>query len=67
MVQKILDLMGANLEPHILNEASNEIRHQYLSAEKACRVLNWQPLFTLDRGLEKTIAWYKDFLKMESN
>lgn len=66
IVQKILDLMGASLEPQILNEASNEIRHQYLSAEKACKVLNWQPLFTLELGLEKTVTWYKDFLKMES-
>jgi CDP-glucose 4,6-dehydratase len=67
IVQKILNLMGVNLEPHILNEASNEIRHQYLSAEKACKVLNWHPLFTLDLGLEKTIIWYKDFLMRESN
>jgi CDP-glucose 4,6-dehydratase len=67
IVQKILDLMGARLEPVIQNEATNEIRHQYLSAEKACRVLNWQPLFTLDGGLERTIAWYKDFLRMEPN
>jgi CDP-glucose 4,6-dehydratase len=63
IVQRILDLMGSSLEPQILNEASNEIRHQYLSAEKACTVLNWQPLFTLDLGLEKTIEWYQDFLK----
>ena len=67
IVRKILDLMGAGLEPHILNEASNEIRHQYLSAEKACKVLNWHPLFTLDVGLEKTITWYKDFLRREPN
>jgi CDP-glucose 4,6-dehydratase len=67
IVQKILELMDARLEPRILNEATNEIRHQYLSAEKACKVLNWRPLFTLDLGLEKTIAWYRDFLNMESN
>lgn len=67
IVQKILDLMGADLEPKILNEASNEIRHQYLSAEKACNILNWHPLFTLDLGLKKTVDWYKNFLKMESN
>jgi len=66
IVQKILNLMGVSLDPQILNEASNEIRHQYLSAEKACKVLNWQPLFTLDLGLEKTITWYKDFLMRES-
>lgn len=65
IVQRILNLMGAGLEPVILNEASNEIRHQYLSAEKARRVLDWHPLFTLDSGLEKTIAWYEDFLKVE--
>jgi CDP-glucose 4,6-dehydratase len=67
IVQKILALMGSNLEPRILNEATNEIRHQYLSAQKACDVLNWQPLFTLDLGLEKTITWYKDFLHREPN
>ena len=33
------------------NEASNEIRHQYLSAERAREMLGWSPLFTLDDGL----------------
>lgn len=35
LVQKILTLMDSDLKPEILNEASNEIRYQYLSAEKA--------------------------------
>jgi len=25
--------------------------------------LNWKPMFTLDEGLEKTIAWYREALK----
>ncbi len=54
--------MGSDLEPDIRNEASNEIRHQYLSAAKARRVLGWQPLFTLDEGLGRTVEWYRDFL-----
>jgi len=62
LVAKILAMMGSRLEPEILNQASNEIRHQYLSAEKARRVLGWKPLFTLDSGLERTIAWYREFL-----
>lgn len=62
IVHKIMEKMGSELCPDIRNEASNEIRHQYLSAEKARAVLNWRPLFSLDEGLARTIEWYKDFL-----
>ena len=62
LVERILTLMDSNLEPDVRNEATHEIRHQYLSAAKARRVLNWSPLFTLDEGLERTIDWYKAFL-----
>lgn len=61
LVEKILRRMGASLTPEIRNEAGNEIRHQCLSAEKARRVLGWRPLFTLDEGLDRTIAWYREF------
>jgi CDP-glucose 4,6-dehydratase len=65
LVQRILALMGSDLQPEIRNEATNEIRHQYLSAEKARRVFGWKPLFTLDNGLEATIAWYRRFFAHE--
>jgi CDP-glucose 4,6-dehydratase len=62
MVELLLDKMESTLSPQILNEASNEIRRQFLSAEHARRTLNWRPKFTLDAGLDRTIAWYRDFL-----
>ena len=62
IVQKILELMKSPLKSDIRNEASNEIRHQYLSAEKARRELHWNPLFTLESGLLRTIQWYREFL-----
>jgi CDP-glucose 4,6-dehydratase len=61
LVKRILSLMDADLLPDIYNEASNEIRHQYLSAEKAHRTLGWSPLFDLDKGLQLTIDWYRSF------
>ena len=64
LTHKILELMGSSLTPDIRNEASNEIKHQYLSAAKARRMLDWEPLFTLDGGLEKTTRWYTDFLTL---
>ena len=61
LVRRILTVMGSDLEPEVRNEASNEIRHQYLSAAKARRVLGWGPLFDLDEGLQRTIDWYQEF------
>lgn len=61
IVKKILTLMDGNLKPDIRNETSNEILHQYLSAEKARAQLNWKPLFNIDQGLQQTISWYKEF------
>ena len=61
LVQRILARMGSDLEPDVRNEASNEIRHQYLSAAKARQMLGWSPLFTLDAGLQRTIGWYQEF------
>ena len=62
LVRRVLDAMGSALEPDIRNEASNEIRRQFLSAAHARRTLEWSPLFTLEEGLRRTIAWYEEFL-----
>ena len=62
IVQKLLAQMNSDLEPDIRNEATNEIRHQYLSAQKARQYLNWKPSFSLDEGLQETIKWYKAVL-----
>ena len=63
LVQRILKLMGSELAPDIRNEASNEIRHQYLSAVKARQMLGWHPLFSQEEGLRLTIDWYKRFFE----
>jgi CDP-glucose 4,6-dehydratase len=62
LVHRILSLMGSDLEPDVRDEPLSEIRNQYLSATRARKVLNWKPLFNLDEGLRRTIAWYKEFL-----
>jgi CDP-glucose 4,6-dehydratase len=62
LVEMVLALMGSRLTPDVRNEASNEIRHQSLSAAKARERLDWRPLFTLAEGLRKTIPWYSNFI-----
>jgi CDP-glucose 4,6-dehydratase len=63
IVEKILRMMGSDLKPDIRGETTHEIRHQYLSAQRARNVLSWQPMFNIDEGLKRTIDWYRDFLK----
>ena len=62
LVDMIAKIMGSDLKPDVRNEASHEIRHQYLSAEKARTMLGWHPLYTLEEALKTTVAWYTKFL-----
>lgn len=67
LAERILALMNSDLLPDVRGEATNEIRHQYLSAAKARRLLGWQPLCSMEEGLGRTIAWYRDFLEARPN
>ena len=64
LVQKIIRLAGkeGELEPHILlkTKIAREIDEQYLGAEKANKLLNWEPEIDLDEGLKRTVEWYSE-------
>jgi CDP-glucose 4,6-dehydratase len=62
LVDRIRELMGADLAPEILDEAVNEIRDQRVDAGKARSELGWTPRHTLDEGLRTSIDWYRDYL-----
>ena len=63
VVSHVLRIMGRqDLEPKILNQASAEIREQYMSSDKARRLLGWQPTYTFEAGLRETIDWYASHL-----
>jgi CDP-glucose 4,6-dehydratase len=58
--------MKTDLEPIILNEATNEIREQYLDSSKAQTLLNWRARFGFEEGLPRTIEWYRKHLSIGS-
>lgn len=66
MVEMILKVMNSDLEPVVLNETAYEIKQQYLSADKARRLLQWEPLFSIEEALRKTVEWYRGYLKNET-
>jgi CDP-glucose 4,6-dehydratase len=65
LVERIRLAMGSELQPVVLDQASNEIPVQILSSQKALARLGWQPEHTLDQGLAKTIAWYRRYFAHE--
>jgi len=65
LTKKILAHLQSELEPDVRSEAKHEIQHQWLTAAKARRELQWTPQFTLDEGLERTVAWYREFLSRD--
>ncbi len=65
LTKKILTHLQSELEPDVRADAKHEIQHQWLTAAKARRELQWTPQFTLDEGLERTVAWYREFLSRD--
>lgn len=64
MVDRILAVTGrADLVPDVRNEATHEIREQFLDAGRAKRELGWRPRYSLDEGLALTYGWYQRFLR----
>ena len=62
IVDKLLYLAGrVDLAPKVLDGARDEIDAQHIVYDKAKELLGWIPHTSIDEGLEKTLAWYKDW------
>jgi CDP-glucose 4,6-dehydratase len=61
LVARILDVMESGIRPDVRNEATNEIREQYLDSTKARTTLGWMPAFTFDESLKATVDWYRRY------
>ena len=51
-----------NIKIIINNNAKNEIVNQFSDFAKAKRLLKWKPSTSLDKGLDLTFKWYKNFI-----
>ncbi|QQG44094.1 MAG: GDP-mannose 4,6-dehydratase [Candidatus Roizmanbacteria bacterium] len=61
IIKKIIKLYyGSTITPVATKIVrKQEINKQYVSIDKAKKLLDWEPKFTLEQGLLKTIEWYK--------
>jgi CDP-glucose 4,6-dehydratase len=59
VVELVQQAAGTDLEPDIQDRATAEIPAQHLSADKARRVLGWEPTRTLEAAMAETVEWYR--------
>ncbi len=60
-----LDFGVNKLNYKIMNTAKYEIKKQYLSSEKARRILGWKARYSLREGLRKTAKWYTEYFNKQ--
>ena len=59
LYDKLSKLLCKNIKPVYGNERAGDIKHSNADISKAKDLLDYNPEYSMDRGLELTIDWYK--------
>jgi CDP-glucose 4,6-dehydratase len=54
------EAVGFFVDPKRINTGVPEISEQYLNSQRIRSALDWKPKFSIEEGLRRTIAWYKN-------
>ncbi len=57
---KIKKLINSKTKPKHIPPPSCNLKRVCLSTKKAKKCINWQPKYTLEEGLKKTVEWFKN-------
>lgn len=60
LFQTIKEIVGFNKEPIYADERKGDIKHSCLDNGKAKELLGWQPQYSLEDGLRRTVEYYKN-------
>ena len=60
LAAKIIRICGRDLKPVHVEERPGEVNRLIADITKA-KKLGWKPKYTLDKGLEKFITWYRNY------
>lgn len=62
LYKKLNELLGKDIPANYGPERAGDIKHSNASINKAKELLKYNPEYSMDRGLELTIEWYKENL-----
>jgi CDP-glucose 4,6-dehydratase len=60
LVRKLLEVAGSDLEPDIRGGPDPDPEYEYQLNQKVRRAGGWSPRFSLEEGLRRTLAWYRE-------
>jgi len=60
LFSSIKNILDSDLEPEYVEARKGEVQQIYLKNKKAREQLGWKPTTDLNKGLEKTIKWFKE-------
>ncbi|RLG57772.1 MAG: nucleoside-diphosphate sugar epimerase, partial [Candidatus Hydrothermarchaeota archaeon] len=60
LAEKIISLTSSNSKIVFEKPRKGDIRHSLASIEKAKRDLGYNPEYDLEKGLKKTIEWFRE-------
>ncbi|MBD78673.1 MAG: LPS biosynthesis protein WbpP [Crocinitomicaceae bacterium] len=69
LIIKLKDLLSeydseiATINPEYGPERKGDVKHSFASIHKAEKYLNYQPEYSLEKGLEQAIKWYWNYFK----
>ncbi len=67
VIEKLIALSGADVAiQHEIIGREQEISSQFVTLDKAHRILGWQANTMLPEGLKKTLTWYRDHPNLRS-
>ena len=73
LIIKIYEEIGNHIElERILKDMNGkktigEIQHQHMSFDKVFEYFDWKPQHDIDKGISKTITWFKEYFKNHNN
>ena len=59
LLKKMASVLNCTNGPNFAPARKGELKENYLNSSKAKNLLGWNPRFSLDEGLRKTIEWFK--------
>lgn len=62
LYNKLCKLMGKNITPNFGPDRAGDIKHSNADISKARELLDYDPDYDFDKGIELTIDWYKENL-----
>lgn len=60
LVEKINDILDTKIKPIYKDERKGDVKHSLADISKAKKLLGYKPIINFDKGLEKTIDFYRN-------